>query len=88
MDIICSRCLEPWDVLHVLHEEPEKFKMTGCLILECPCCEENLKYQNEELSDVEKEKIKERCEAVRTVCELLGDDIDGAASYLLSFGLI
>ena len=25
MDLLCTCCGEPWDIYHVLHEEPEEF---------------------------------------------------------------
>ena len=38
MDIICTCCGEPWDIYHVLHEEPQGFEREGALIKACPCC--------------------------------------------------
>ena len=29
MDLICTCCGEPWDIYHVLHEEPEGFDRQG-----------------------------------------------------------
>lgn len=88
MDLICSKCGEPWEVGHVLHEEPERFNREGSLILGCPCCDANLEYQSENLSEPEKEQLSFRLSCVREVCELLGDDVDGAASYLRDFSLL
>ena len=88
MDLVCTKCGEPWDVMHVLHESPELFRRRGSLILECPCCDENLQYQEENYTEEENKKEKERLENVRLVCELLGDDVDGAAANLEDFGLL
>ncbi len=38
MDLVCTRCGEPWDVDYVLHEEPEGFKRKGGRIDHCPVC--------------------------------------------------
>ena len=37
MDLICSRCGEPW-ALHCVNEEPESFVRSGAAIVWCPCC--------------------------------------------------
>jgi hypothetical protein len=88
MDLICSNCGEPWEVGHVLHEQPELFERKGSVITSCPCCDANITFQENELSDQERNKIKQWLSDVKDVCEMLGDDIDGAASYLKDFNLI
>jgi hypothetical protein len=79
MDLICTSCGEPWDLDHVLHEEPEEFERKGALITHCPCCKE----RTEPLTEAERERLED----VRMVSELLGDDVDGAAAMLEDLGL-
>ena len=84
MDLICTRCGEPWDVYHVLHEEPEEFDRKGGLIRACPCC-------HGVAPDGLPDKIRESLELAATVAELCGDDVDGAAAMLddlAHFGII
>jgi len=88
MDLVCINCGEPWDILHVIHDEPQSFKREGSAIRQCPCCDDNEQYQEENLTEKEKLLEKERLEAVEMVCDLLGDDIDGAAAFLEDFGLV
>ncbi len=88
MDIVCTNCGEPWDVMHVLHEEPQSFTRNGSLIRKCPSCEENLRYREQNCTEKEIAKEKERLSMIEEVCEMLGDDIDGAASYLEDFKLL
>ena len=73
MDLICTCCGEPWDIDHVLHEEPEEFNREGGLIRACPCCHG---VRPKELP----EKICESLELAASVAELCGDDVDGAAA--------
>ena len=47
----------------------------------CPCCESNIR-QNGPRTD-----SQERRDAVDTITDLLGDDVDGAAAMLEDFGL-
>ena len=84
MDLICTCCGEPWDIDHVLHEEPDEFDREGGLIRACPCCHG---VRPEGLP----EKIRESLELAASVAELCGDDVDGAAAMqddLASFGVI
>ena len=78
MDLICSRCGEPWDLDYVLHEAPDEFDRRGGLIRACPCC------HGEEPETMPAEK-REKLAAVATVAELLGDDVDGLAALLEDF---
>lgn len=74
MDIICTRCGEPWDVCHVLHEDPTGFQRKGCLIARCPSCE-----------TAAPELSKQRRDYLLIVIEMAGlhgADIDGFASWL------
>jgi hypothetical protein len=75
MDLICTCCGEPWDIDHVLHEEPEGFDRQGGRIRACPCCHG---VPPEGHSEGERERLA----AVAAVAELLGDDVDGVAATL------
>jgi hypothetical protein len=75
MDLICTRCGEPWDVYHVLHEEPEEFDRQGGLIRACPCCHGK---EPEDMTD----ETRRRLRAVAEVAEVLGDDVDGLAALI------
>jgi hypothetical protein len=79
MDLICSRCGEPWEIYYVLHEEPEAFEKKGGLIIRCPLCPANLK-------DVSKDG-RYRGLMAEVAADVLGDDVDAIASALEDFGL-
>jgi hypothetical protein len=80
MDLVCTRCGEPWDVDYVLHEEPLGFRRRGGRIDRCPVCpEETPEHSPEE---------RHRLIAIRELANLLGDDIDGLATSLEDFGLL
>jgi hypothetical protein len=78
MDVICLCCGEPWDVYHVLHDEPDGFDRDGCVINSCPCC------QGRRPADLPQQHLL-WLESVRAMAELLGDDIDGFAAMLDSY---
>ena len=80
MDVVCINCGEPWDVYHVLHEEPENFVRTGGVIQACPHC----KGEKQKLSEPQRTRLDE----IAALAELLGDDIDGFAATLEDFGLV
>ncbi len=71
MDIICPRCGEPWDTDEVYHgmtaDERARMKAGGGCSTACAA--------SEPVRD-------ERTAAGAAVLELLGDDLDGAASLL------
>lgn len=72
MDLICTRCGEPWDVYHVMHDaEPGDFTRKNGLIVRCPAC------------PAKKVKLdsKQR-ETVEMLADMTGDDIDGLAAEL------
>ena len=75
MDIICITCGEPWDIHHVLHDEPEGFDRTGCVIQGCPCCH-GLRPNNMP------QECHKRLEAIKELAAMLGDDVDGFAAVL------
>ena len=80
MDLVCTRCGEPWDMDYVLHEEPEAFRRRGGRIDRCPCCPKHKpKHSPEE---------RHRLAAIRELANLLGDDVDGLAGTLEDFGLL
>ncbi len=83
MDLLCPRCGEPWDV-YELHEVEDftfdqarkRFQAIGCAVFDGgtePTCE---KVEN--LSTL----------ASATLMDLMGDDVDGAASLLDDFGFL
>lgn len=80
MDLICTRCGEPWDLDAVLHDMPEDFERKGSLIARCPSCPPG------------KPKLANATEArlaiIRFLAENLGDDVDGFAATLEDFGLL
>ena len=80
MDLVCTRCGEPWHMDHVLHEDPEGFERTGGVILRCPSCPKYLP----ELSARERKRLME----IRAIGEQLGDDIDGFTAALEDFDLL
>lgn len=79
MDLICSRCGEPWEIYYVLHEEPGAFVRDGGLIIRCPSCPADL----EDISD----EGRYRGQLAEVAADVLGDDVDGIASALEDFGL-
>ena len=80
MDLVCTRCGEPWDLDHVLHEDPDGFHRKGGLIEHCPSCprEKPALSVNERL----------RLTTIAAVAQLLGDDVDGLAAALEDSGLL
>ncbi len=74
MDLICVTCGEPWDLDHVLHEEPQTFERNGCVITSCPCCKERLP----KLLPHEKRRLR----VLAQVAAEHGDDLDGFATFL------
>lgn len=80
MDLICIACREPWDMDHVLHEDPDAFVRKHGVITHCPCCGK----RTEPLSNEERDKS----EAIAAIGDVLGDDIDGLAAEIENFGLI
>jgi hypothetical protein len=80
MDLICTRCGEPWDLDTVLHETPADFQRKGALITHCPTCppgKPNLPAAT-----------ATRLEIIREIARALGDDVDGFAATLEDFGLL
>jgi hypothetical protein len=80
MDLLCTRCGEPWGLDHVLHEEPEDFERDGCLIRRCPCCAK----KEPQLSKEQREHL----DNVVTLALLHGDDIDGFVIMLEDYNLL
>jgi hypothetical protein len=76
MDIICPRCLEPWDSNYVQHdmtlEERQDLRAgRGC----SSACRANPPSASEDAA------------AASAVLELCGEDLDGAAALMEDFGL-
>lgn len=80
MDVLCPRCAEPWDN-DELHDVPgmtyalasQRFREEGCKVFTGELCEK---------SD------NEMALMARTAYDLLGDDMDGAASMMEDYGLL
>lgn len=66
---------EPWDIYHVLHEEPQGFVREETLIKGCPCCHGR---QPEDPNRRTRDHLRTLAEAAR----LFGEDIDGFAAFL------
>ena len=75
MDVICTCCGEPWDIYHVLHEEPQEFDREGALIKGCPCCHGR---EPEHLNRRTRNQLRALADAAR----LFGEDLDGLAAFL------
>ena len=80
MDLVCTRCGEPWDVMYVLHEEPGAFKRKGGLISWCPTCPKDPPKLDPE--------TRLKLVTVKTMAQLMGDDVDGLAAVLEDSGLL
>jgi len=80
MDILCTRCGEPWAVDHVLHDEPDGFERDGGLITKCPACRNG----RPRLSTADRERLQLAAELAR----LLGDDVDALACELADLDLV
>lgn len=78
MDLICVNCGEPWDLDHVVHEEPRAFERRGCVVTKCPCCDARVP----KLTPHEKRRLSVLAE----IAADHGDDLDGFASFLDDFG--
>ena len=75
MDIICTRCAEPWDIFHIYHDsDPDDFDREGCLIRSCPCCKNGLE---EELP----KELVEDLQILAEMAEMFEDDLDGFACW-------
>jgi len=77
MDLMCSRCLEPWELDYVTDPDVVKdkeFKRNGALIVHCPACPKG----KPKLTKAEQDKAA----IVYALSDLLGDDMDGAACML------
>jgi hypothetical protein len=80
MDLLCTNCGEPWDLDHVLHEEPQAFRRSGSAVVSCPACPKD--GSSPKLSAKERTKLL----AVRELGKLLGDDVDGYAAAVSDLG--
>ncbi len=80
MDLVCTRCGEPWNMDHVLHEAPADFKRNGGLIMRCPVCPAKPPV----LADAEQARLRR----IATLAKLFGDDVDGLAVTLADGDLL
>ena len=83
MDTYCTKCSEPWDVFEVSEakKDPDGYGTEWVFgkhykILECPCC------IGKPSEKTPKTDTLTKGEAASILADLLGDDIDGAASIL------
>lgn len=74
MDVVCVGCGEPWDIYHVLHEEPHSFDRDGCLIRCCPWCKENN-------NGGQSKELIEALKILGEIAEMLDGDIDSFAVW-------
>ena len=81
MDLPCINCGEPWDMDYVLHEAPHEFTRTHGRIDRCPACPTT---GDPQLSAAQRARL----EAVATLADILGDDIDGLAAELEDLGFV
>lgn len=79
MDLICTRCGEPWEMDYVLHDDPGSFKRKGGVIFHCPACPKAVPKLDKE--------TEYKLEVARALGDVLGDDIDGLAAELEDLGL-
>ena len=103
MDILCTRCGEPWDVYSLVDDmtsqEARKLKAGGG----CPCCTGKDMCENdinceecEHWDDLRftcmAKKVKncapESSLMQAAIADIFGDDIDGLAASMDDFGLI
>ena len=80
MDLVCTRCGEPWNMDHVLHEAPGDFRRKGGLITRCPVCP----AKPPALPDMEQTRLRR----IATLATLFGDDVDGLAVTLADGDLL
>lgn len=80
MDLVCTRCGEPWDLSEVMHERPHAFRRRGGLIRWCPTCP----AVRPALSDAERQRLGRIAEAAM----LFGEDVDGLAATLADSDLL
>lgn len=88
MDIVCTRCGEPWDTVCLvedkqLPEEEREFVLDGSAILRCPSCD----HLPESDSRIQHASQSPELAGLAEVGYLLGDDIDGMASFIDDMGL-
>ena len=74
MDLICTRCGEPWDLYHVLHEDPTGFDRDGGLIRRCPTCPQEAPKLDPHM--------RLKLATVAAMAQVLGDDVDGLAAAI------
>ena len=81
MDILCTRCGEPWDVCSLTDDMTSgeaKYLKAG---RGCPCC---INKPDSEVTN----RAPDASLAQRAIADVLGDDIDGLAATVDDFNLI
>ena len=83
MDLKCLRCMEPWEMDEVIHENPDDFRRDNVgRIIRCPAC---WNVSNEDIVLSDKDEM-ERAQ-ISALHDLLGDDLDGIATMMEDFDL-
>lgn len=81
MDILCTRCGEPWDVYSLVEDMSPKEAEDLKAGRGCPCCSKidsaNLHPINDDARYIQRE-----------LASVLGEDIDGLAATMEDFNLI
>uniref|UniRef100_A0A6M3M6M9 Uncharacterized protein n=1 Tax=viral metagenome TaxID=1070528 RepID=A0A6M3M6M9_9ZZZZ len=99
MDILCTRCGEPWDVFSLVDDmSPEEAKDLKAG-QGCPCCAEKEKCDKDIACEECPEYLNSRCQAKKfkpinddgryvqkALADILGDDIDGLAAEMEDAG--
>ena len=84
MDILCTRCGEPWDVYSLTddmsREEAAQLKAGDG----CPCCSHLTTIQ---IGNIHIDR-RESMEIQKALAEVLGDNIDGLAGMMEDAGLV
>ena len=99
MDILCTRCGEPWDVFSLVDDmSPEEAKDLKAGH-GCPCCVNKEKCDKDIACEECPEYLNSRCQAKKfkpinddgryvqkALADILGDDIDGLAAEMEDAG--
>lgn len=83
MDILCSRCGEPWETYYVQHDMIPQERDRFWAGKGCPCCEG--KAEEEFAGRAERTSFARL--AQRELKAVLGDDVDRLAALMEDFGL-
>lgn len=79
MDILCTRCGEPYEVFYITDEMTPEERDDLYAGRGCPCCASKAEVTN---------RAPFASEVQAEMKTLLGDDIDGLAAMMEDFGLV